>query len=544
MEKDRAQRLQQILESDASHKLIISGPGTGKTYTFGQILERDPGNSLVITLINNLVDDMQKELGELADVRTFHSLARMIQSGGLIADGFSSDDFGRAFRLLNEEDGSLGFFIDRANYYDAVGFDDSVYRVLGLFRNRSDAVPSYHHVMVDEYQDFNDLEVGVIAELESVNRMLVVGDDDQSIYEFRQASPSHLREKASDKLYAQFLLPYSTRCTEAVIAAVDSVIKNAQKLGCLQGRLEKEFVCYLPEKQQDSESFPTIQVAVCTVQRANAPYISRYIESIISSIDEEEQGYAREGGYPLALVVGPGHYLDQIYEYLTDRFENVTYRRSTGLDISIADGFRLLRERANSNLGWRILVELLATSSLEGIVSGSADNHTPIVELLENEFIEQQLARLDAINRAIVDIDSVSAEDIADLQTALGQPIDAITQAITQQDNDDVEEPIEDGSDSIAVQPSILLTNFNGCKGLSAGYTFVTGMEQDTFPRDNRSPSDTEICQFIVTLTRTRKQCHLIHTRNFAGNWTKPSLFLDWIPDEISEVIQVNKDFF
>ena len=63
MELDRKRHLENILASDASYKLIISGPGTGKTFTFGKILERDPGKSLVITLIKNLADDMQRDLG-------------------------------------------------------------------------------------------------------------------------------------------------------------------------------------------------------------------------------------------------------------------------------------------------------------------------------------------------------------------------------------------------------------------------------------------------------------------------------------------------
>lgn len=78
MEQERAECLNRILESKARHRLIISGPGTGKTFTFGKILEHDPRPSLVITLINNLVDDLQAEIGDLADVRTFHSFARLL----------------------------------------------------------------------------------------------------------------------------------------------------------------------------------------------------------------------------------------------------------------------------------------------------------------------------------------------------------------------------------------------------------------------------------------------------------------------------------
>ena len=573
MELDRKRHLENILASDASHKLIISGPGTGKTFTFGKILERDPGNSLVITLINNLVDDMQRDLGELADVRTFHSLARMLlhqrpfdgittefhffpplsdvisldsqvlASLDLIARGFSKNELSAGFRLL-EEDERTEFFIARANYYDAVGFDDSVYRILNLFRSHPETVPRYHNVMVDEYQDFSQLEVGVIEAFEAANRMLIVGDDDQSIYKFRQASPAHLRDKATDTKYIRFPLPYCTRCTEVIIATSDAVIESAQNHGFLEDRLEKEFVCYLPDKQSDSDDFPTIQIAVCTVHRKNAPYIAKYIESVISNISAHEIALANEGDYPLALVVGPGHYLAQIYDYLKEKFENVVYRPSSGIDVSVLDAFKLLRERQTSNLAWRILTELFASESLEDVIAGSADNRTPIPNLLDEPFKDRQLARLQAIIKAAVDTELLSSGEVADLETAIGMPLDEIIEIWLERDLKSDEEPEQEEPDPEHPEPTILLTNFNGCKGLSAGFTFITGLEEGLFPRNNRAPSDTEICQLIVALTRTRKQCHLIHTRRFAGKRTNPSVFFEWIPDELAELIDVDKDYF
>ncbi|MFV2045213.1 MAG: UvrD-helicase domain-containing protein, partial [Anaerolineales bacterium] len=550
MEQNRKKHLESILASDSSHKLIISGPGTGKTFTFGKVLENDPGNSLVITLLNNLVDDMQRDLGELADVRTFHSLSRMLlhqrpfggitsgfhffpqlpdviagdsmalAEGGLIGNGFGRDEFGKAFRLLSEDDRHVELYIDRANYYNTVGFDDSVYRLLMLFQSHPEAVPRYHYVMVDEYQDYNELEGGVIAALESANRMLIVGDDDQAIYEFRQASPAHLRDKARDESYVRFPLPYCTRCTQVIVSAVDSVVESAQVHGFLGDRLNKEFVCYLPDKQADSEKCPTIQIAICSVHRKNAPYIARYIETVVSNIEPSEIALANEGDYPLALIVGPGHYLDQIYEYLRAKFENVAYRPSSSLRISVLDGFKLLRESEDSNLAWRILTEQLHSDSLEDVITGSADNRTPMVDLLDVDFRDQQLDRLRAINQAIVDIELLSRDEVLDLESSIGQPIDEIMNMLLQRNLASVDDSDQEEPDAEPPKPTLLLTNFNGCKGLSAGFTFVTGLEERIFPRDNRAPSDTEICQFIVALTRTRKQCHLIHTRNFAGSWT------------------------
>lgn len=49
----------------------------------------------------------------------------------------------------------------------------------------------YHHIMVDEFQDINPLDLYLVQQLVSANRssLTIVGDDDQAIYEWRGATP-------------------------------------------------------------------------------------------------------------------------------------------------------------------------------------------------------------------------------------------------------------------------------------------------------------------------------------------------------------------
>jgi hypothetical protein len=65
-----------IVNSAAQRRLIVSGPGTGKSYTFGRALAKaiedaGGGTGLALTFIRNLVADLE-DLGTLADVFTFH----------------------------------------------------------------------------------------------------------------------------------------------------------------------------------------------------------------------------------------------------------------------------------------------------------------------------------------------------------------------------------------------------------------------------------------------------------------------------------------
>ena len=90
-------------------------------------------------------------------------------------------------------------------------------------------------------------------------------------------------------------------------------------------------------------------------------------------------------------------------------------------------------------------------------------------------------------------------------------------------------------------KPSILLTSFVGCKGLSAGFTFIVGANNGSIPQDPNNISDVEISQFLVSMTRTRKQCHIISNKwlvarilmvNMFSHFGK-SKFLKWIPEDL-----------
>ena len=90
-------------------------------------------------------------------------------------------------------------------------------------------------------------------------------------------------------------------------------------------------------------------------------------------------------------------------------------------------------------------------------------------------------------------------------------------------------------------QPSILLTSYQGCKGMSAGFVFIIGANNGIMPQVVNDISDVEICQFIVALTRTRKKCYILSEdwmyspKDNRGNWIPKngrSIFIDFIPKD------------
>jgi len=54
VQEERERYTRMIIESDAAKKLIVAGPGTGKTHVFRQKLSKCGGRGLALTFINSL----------------------------------------------------------------------------------------------------------------------------------------------------------------------------------------------------------------------------------------------------------------------------------------------------------------------------------------------------------------------------------------------------------------------------------------------------------------------------------------------------------
>jgi superfamily I DNA/RNA helicase len=90
--------------------------------------------------------------------------------------------------------------------------------------------------------------------------------------------------------------------------------------------------------------------------------------------------------------------------------------------------------------------------------------------------------------------------------------------------------------------PTIKLVSFEGSKGLSAQHVFVVGVHEGELPHDAQQISDLEVCKFLVALTRTRKQCHVMTSFRFSGAPRRPSVFVGWLPTSVTRALRVTKE--
>jgi hypothetical protein len=123
-----------------------------------------------------------------------------------------------------------------------------------------------------------------------------------------------------------------------IVDAVNDVIAAARANGNLEGRIDKPFECYLPDKLAVSEAHPKIISAQCTVQSKKAPYPGRYIAERIAAIPAVDIRESKEGGYPTVLVIGDRPFGPAVYEVVKERFPQAEMRKAPSSLMSPLDG--------------------------------------------------------------------------------------------------------------------------------------------------------------------------------------------------------------
>ncbi|MEW6510850.1 MAG: UvrD-helicase domain-containing protein [Bacteroidota bacterium] len=550
-ERERSRCLRAILNSRAKRKIIVAGPGTGKTFTFKKVLElRKGGENIAMTFIRKLAEDMDKSLGQVAEVKTFHAYCKKIlhqqngrvelvpylseviaQDSNILGKGFSAFDM--QFQCLQVATDDIRFYLERGDYYEVVSFNDSVYRLYKALKENADILPQFHQILIDEFQDFNILEVAFIDELQKRGPIILVGDDDQAIYDDRYASPNYLRTKFRSGEYETFQLPFCSRCPDPIVRATNAIIRAAKRKGALKDRISKPFECYLADKEVENRQYPKIVIGRCT----NALAVAKYVRKVISGVSAAEVGESWIEGneYPTVLIVGPKQYLAKIEKDLKKVYPQLKYAKSGDVGYRLADGYEQLLKVRDSNLGWRIVAEFSVDQEpFETMITKSIDG-TPFKSLLDKGLLLRQLEVL-KILKACRNDGVVSEVNRRKLDRILAGNADEVIDRLFPT----VQEKLE--VDRTA--PSILLTSFKGCKGLSAGHVVIVGANNGSIPMNPDRVRDVEIGQFIVALTRTRKQCHVVSNKwlyapkDNHGNWIAPfekSSFLEFIPPALIE---------
>lgn len=285
----------EVINSNDKRLLVLSCAGSGKTSTIvGRIskLIKDnvlPQAILVLSFSNKSVQDLHAKLrseAETSDVKvqTFHSFGLELIKKYSSELGLQSrvtiigdSDRKKLIKELCEKKGLFGRDVDecsvfirsKKNYdyksdlakrYDAIfseynsrlkeikmiDMEDLIYLPVQLIRADSNVAKEvkdmYQYVFVDEYQDTNEAQNKLLdAIVGDDSSVCLVGDDDQSIYEWRGAKPQYIRDKARpDSGYTTVKLEKNFRSQKSIIDIAYQVIKNNHN------RVDKKITAELP----------------------------------------------------------------------------------------------------------------------------------------------------------------------------------------------------------------------------------------------------------------------------------------------------------
>ena len=286
--------------------LILAGAGSGKTKTItsrlAYLIEAgiDPRSTLTLTFTNKAANEMRERALHLIDnyiypplLCTFHKFGLIFLKMYISKIGrnnsfvvIDTDDKKRVLKGLAKdtqtpisliaseisryknslitpkvaiENAELKLYKEIANLYkeyqnelvanNLVDFDDLLVITYNILENDLEFAKEfsnrYQYIMVDEYQDTNDLQFKLLQKLTTSHKNLcVVGDDDQSIYGWRGANIKNILdfpEIFDDTKVIK--LEYNYRSSGEILEAANNLIEHnrdrlGKKLVCTKGKIK------------------------------------------------------------------------------------------------------------------------------------------------------------------------------------------------------------------------------------------------------------------------------------------------------------------
>ena len=630
---------QQAVKTVKGRVLVLAGAGSGKTrvitYRIAYLIKDlhvPAKNILGLTFTNKAAEEMKQRARKLVDgngingitLCTFHSFCMQVLRADIDKLGYTTSfslyderDIRRVIQQLarahyeGDELPSLEPIIEAITYvrsrgltakdlpsddlltktiyedlatslraYNAVDFDNLIILTVELFKNHPDVLKKYRdqfkYIMIDEYQDTNDIQFE-LAELLTgpKGNLCVVGDDDQSIYSWRGAEVKHILNFKADHIIK---LEQNYRSTQNILKAASNVIKNNEKrhdkevfsAGSIGEQLE---VFHAPSETDEARS-----IAERLIYYKNKGY-----DWGDMAILYRTNLLAR--GFEMALIEAPWKKGDKWVRGIPYQVFGGTglYERS-----EIKDLMAYLRVIENSRDAEAIL--RIINTPRRGIASGTLDKITrhnrtqklPLWDVLKKLPIDLSPRSKSAVENFIHIIEEgrslfrssppdkamQSFIDLIDYKRAIEEEVKSekmrafkwqnVQEVITAlKDYKDLRtflstsllnrNPVKDRH-SNKTEDRVNLLTFHSAKGLEFPLCFLVGLEDHVLPHEKREGSDEleeERRLFYVAITRAKQHLTLsmARKRKRYGKETpsNPSRFLFEIPKDLVKVVPYKK---
>jgi DNA helicase-2/ATP-dependent DNA helicase PcrA len=451
---------------------------------------------------------------------------------------------------------------DRLKALNACDFGDLLLHMLNVLRGHRDILEQYQqrfkYVMVDEYQDTNQVQYLWLRLLAQVRRNIcVVGDDDQSIYSWRGAEVANILKFEKDFPGAKVIrLEQNYRSTPDILAAASGLIDaNSQRLGktlwTTQNGGDRVRVIGVwdgpEEARRIGEEIERLEREGASLDQAailvRAQFQTRELEDrfitiglnykIIGGFRFYERAEIRDAMAYLRVIAQPADDLafERIYNTpkrgLGDKTLEKLHRlaRARGIPLShaaleIVDSDELPARARNTLLAlmrdfarWRDLSKTVSPAELARTILDES-GYTVALQAERSAEATGRLENLSELSRAMEEYES------------LGDFLEHVSLVM---DNDAAQ----------GVEKVTIMT-IHAAKGLEFDNIFLPGWEEGVFPSQRAvdegglASLEEERRLAYVAITRARRRCTILHAANrrIYGQWTSsiPSRFIAELP--------------
>ncbi len=426
-----------------------------------------------------------------------------------------------------------------------VDFDDLIalpYKILEENEDiREETAERYQYIMVDEYQDTNELQYKLLKLLSSDNgNLCVVGDDDQSIYGWRGANIKNILDFKDQFPNTKIVkLEYNYRSTAKILKAANNLIEhNRDRLGKVLKSTKEEGkdIEILHSPNEMSESL-TIAKKIKELINKGVSYGQIAVLYRINALSRSlEEGLNKEG-VPYKLVGGVKFYeraeVKDIIAYLriiANPYDDFSVKRVINKPRRGLGKVALGKiESAAYESKISIYEVLTDRERLKTLVSKrSFDELKKFVEGIER----LREIKLEAPYNVVDEFESIfklkefyshtpdSYEKIANIDEFYGFYKDYL-KSNPESDLDDFlnEVSLQSDQDEIS-EDNVCIMSVHASKGLEFDYLFVVGMEEGFFPLIGEGTDIEEERRLgYVAITRAKKELTLsyVDSRFFRG---------------------------
>ncbi|MGE8140412.1 ATP-dependent helicase [Novosphingobium sp. NPDC080210] len=452
---------------------------------------------------------------------------------------------------------------DRLKALNACDFGDLLLHMLNILRTNREILEQYQqrfkYIMVDEYQDTNQVQYLWLRLLAQARKNIcVVGDDDQSIYSWRGAEVANILRFEQDFPGAKVIkLEQNYRSTPDILAAASGLIDaNSERLGktlwternggdkvrvigVWDGPEEARRIGEEAERLEgEGASLATVAILV-RAQFQTREFEDRFIAiglpyKIVGGFRFYERAEIRDALAYLRIISQPSDDLafERIYNTpkrgLGDKTLEKMHRhaRARGVPLSlaaveIADTDELPARARNTLISlmrdiarWRDLAKQTTPAELARTVLDES-GYTAALQAEKSAESAGRLENLAELARAMEEYET------------LGDFLEHVSLVMDNEANDAAEK--------------LTIMTIHAAKGLEFDHVFLPGWEEGVFPSQRAldegglASLEEERRLAYVAITRARRRCTILHAANrrIYGQWTSsiPSRFIGELPD-------------